>query len=246
MRRSGFLLDNSSVIPLYYQLKQILREKIKSGEWGSHDLIPSESQLAQQYGVSRATTRRALDDLTREGLFYRQQGRGTFVSPPKIIQGLSRFYSFSRDMENKGLKPRSQVVYLHEVKAGAKVKKTLNLADGSTVYELKRLRLVGDEPIILETSWLPAELFQGLTVEDVENHSLYDLMENVYGVLPVNAEEYLEPVCVDEYESMMLGVPVGTPALLLKRVAYDEKERTVELCKSIVRGDKCKYHVRLP
>ncbi|NMB11620.1 MAG: GntR family transcriptional regulator [Firmicutes bacterium] len=240
------MLDNSSVIPLYYQLKQILREKVESGEWGPHDLIPSESQLARQYGVSRATTRRAVDDLTREGLFYRQQGKGTFVSPPKIIQGLSRFYSFSQDMEDKGLRPHSKVLRLCETKAGAKVRKTLDLQDGATVYELKRLRLAGDEPIILETSWLPADLFPGLGARDLESHRLYDLMEKVYGVRPVNAEEYFEPVCIDEYESMMLGVSVGAPALLLKRVAYNEKGRPIELCKSIVRGDKCRYYVKLP
>ncbi|NLA59151.1 MAG: GntR family transcriptional regulator [Firmicutes bacterium] len=240
------MLDNNNVIPLYHQLKQILREKVESGEWRPNDMIPSEAQLARQYGVSRATTRRAVDDLTREGLFYRQHGKGTFVSPPNIVQGLSRFYSFSRDMENKGLRPRSKVLHLHEGKADPKVRKALRLEEGATVYELRRLRLAGDEPIILETSWLPAELFPGLIAKDLESQRLYDLMEKVYGVRPVNAEEYFEPICVDEYESQMLGVPIGAPALLLHRMTFDEKERPVEVCKSIVRGDKCRYYVRLP
>lgn len=240
------MLDFSSMIPLYHQLKEILREKVESGEWKPHDLIPSEPQLARQYQVSRATARRAVDDLTKEGLFYRKQGKGTFVSPPKIVQGLSRFYSFSRDMKTKGLNPKSKVLHLYETLPGSNVKRTLQLGNGDRVYELQRLRLAKDEPIILETSWLPADMFSGLTVKALEENSLYDLMEKVYGVRPVKAEEYFEPVCVDEYESKMLGVEEGSPALLLHRVAYNEVGRPVELCKSIVRGDKCRYYVKLP
>ncbi|HHY98753.1 MAG TPA: GntR family transcriptional regulator [Firmicutes bacterium] len=239
------MIDPSSIIPLYHQLKEILREKVESGEWRPHQLIPSEPRLAMEYGVSRATARRAIEDLTREGLFYRKQGKGTFVNSPKIEQGLERFYSFSKDMETKGLNPGTEVLHLKEVAPNAKIRTQLQLSEGANVFEIQRLRLVKSEPVILETSWLPADLFPGLTLEALERNSLYDLMEKIYGIRPVRAEEYFEPVCVDDYESEMLGVKEGSPALLLHRIAYSESGRPVEVCKGIVRGDKCRYYVKL-
>ena len=106
------MLSHDSIIPLYHQLKIILREKVESGEYKADQMIPSEVKLAREYNVSRATARKALEDLTREGLFYRRQGKGTFVSPPKIEQHLTRFYSFTRDMRTQGLNPSTQLCTL--------------------------------------------------------------------------------------------------------------------------------------
>ena len=239
-------IDKKNALPLYYQLKIILREKVESGEWKPHDRIPSELELTEKFDISRATARRALSELTIEGLFYREQGRGTFVSPPKIVQGLTRFYSFSEDMRAKGLDPYSSVLSIRECFCSSSVRNRLLLAEGARVTEIRRLRLAGNEPIILETSWVPVEICPGLAEKDITETPLYEVMVRQYGVWLNRAEEYFEPVLTDEFEANLLTVPAGSPALLLSRLAYDDQDRPVELAKAIVRGDRCRYYVNLP
>lgn len=240
------VLNSESVIPLYYQLKEIIRERVDSGEWVPGDQVPSEPELAKQFGISRATVRRAFSDLTLEGVLYRRQGRGTFVSYPKIEQDLTRFYSFSREMTAKGLKPSDRIISLRATTSSRRISLDLGLSEGEKVYELHRLRLVDNEPFILERSWLPVDTFAELSVERLNGRTLYGLMEEQYGIIPVRAVEYFEPVLINEYEARMLEVREGAPALLLKRIAYTNSGKPIEICKGIVRGDRCRYYVSLP
>src|SRR5260370_34090421 len=99
-----------SPLPRYYQLKEIMREKINSGEWKPGALIPSDGELGEQYGISRMTARQAITELVNEGLFYREQGKGTFVSRHKITQQLIRLTGFSEDIKARGQRPGSKVL----------------------------------------------------------------------------------------------------------------------------------------
>src|SRR5260370_29349912 len=99
----------NSPLPRYYQLKEIMRERVRSGEWKPGDLIPSERELGEKYGISRMTARQALTDLGNEGLFYREQGRGTFVSQRKITQQLIHLTRFSDDIRARGQHPGEKV-----------------------------------------------------------------------------------------------------------------------------------------
>ena len=93
------MLDDKAPVSLYYQLKEEMKEKIKAGEWPAEFKIPPERELCSIYGVSRITVRQALEDIKREGYIYSKQGRGTFVTRPKIELDLEKFYSFSEDMQ---------------------------------------------------------------------------------------------------------------------------------------------------
>lgn len=238
-------LDHESFIPLYYQLKEILKEKIESGEWKPGDIIPSENQLQQQYNISRNTAKKALDDLVQDGVLNRIQGKGTFVSTPKIEQSLSGFYSFSKVMEAKGLQPKDIILSLKQKEAKPSVAKQLQLPTGSPVTALRRLRCAQDEPIILETSYIPQHIAPELSVEKLKKNSLYDLLKKEYGIYVTKAKEIFEPVLVRDYESKYLQVEEGFPALLLDRVAYDSNGTVVEFCRSIVRGDRCRFYTEL-
>src|SRR5258708_22034678 len=100
----------NSPVPRYHQLKEILRERIQSGEWKAGDLIPSERELSEQYGISRMTTRQAITDLVNEGVFFREQGRGTFVSHRKITQQLIRLTGFTEDISARGQQPGTKML----------------------------------------------------------------------------------------------------------------------------------------
>lgn len=238
-------LDPESFKPLYYQLKEILQDKIESGEWKPGDMIPSENKLQQQFNISRNTAKKALEDLVQEGVLKRIQGKGTFVSTPKIEQSLSGFYSFSKVMEAKGLQPKDIILSLDQQEAKPSVAKRLQVPTGMTVMALKRLRCADKEPIILETSYIPQDLVPNLTVEMLEKNSLYDVMEKNYNIFVTKAKEVFEPVLIRDYESKYLQVETGYPALLLDRVAYETDGSVVEYCRSIVRGDRCRFYTEL-
>jgi GntR family transcriptional regulator len=238
-------LDNNSVIPLYHQLKEILKENIENGTWSPGDTIPSENQLMQEFNISRNTAKKAIEDLVREGALVRVQGRGTFVSRPKFEQSLSGFYSFSKVMKERGLEPKDVITILKETKSKPSVARYLKLMESEPVIQLERVRYAQDEPMILETSYLPKKYVEGITKEMLEQNSLYDLMAKEYSVYVTSAREVFEPVLIRDYESKFLDVEEGYPALLLERIAYDPNNNPVEYCRSIVRGDRCKFYTEL-
>ena len=239
-------LDQGSVIPLYHQLKQRLNARIQSGEWKPGDKIDSENRLMDIFHVSRNTAKKAIDELVQEGSLFKVQGKGTFVSRPKFEQSLSGFYSFSRVLREKGLHPTDRVLEVKEVTPSESVRIGLQLAPGENVIEMKRLRCANDEPIILESSFMPKSVIQDMSVlYEVGKSSLYDLLDERYNVIVVRAKEAFEPVLIREGESVLLETAVGKPALLLERTAYDTNNQPVEYCISIVRGDRCRFYTDL-
>ncbi|SHF37592.1 GntR family transcriptional regulator [Caldanaerobius fijiensis DSM 17918] len=237
-------LDEKSPIALYIQLRNILIDKIKSGQWKVNDKIPTERELCDMYNVSRATVRLALQELERDGYIYRKQGRGTFVAPPKIEQNITHFYSFSEEMKKRGLVPSSKILGFEVIKSDKKLADILNLKEGDEVLSLKRLRLANGEPIMLETSYLPYNMCRDMTREDVEKMSLYEALRTKCGIIPNSADETFEPVLTNSYEAEVLNYEAGKPALLLERITYSFGT-PIEYNKGIVRGDRCKYRVSL-
>lgn len=240
------LLDPTNAVPLYHQLKGLLKEEILSGRLRPHEKLPSERELLETYGVSRATVRQAIAELASEGLVLSRQGKGSFVAPPKLEQGLSRFYSFTENMRRLGRSPRSQVLELVKVPASARVAAQLGLAPETPVLSLTRLRLADEEPVMFETSFLPADLFPEMLTDDHAHVPLYTLMAEKYGIRPVKARESFEPILLRDYQAKILQAKPGSPALLLERVAFAANGRCVEFCTSVVRGDKCRFSVDLP
>lgn len=238
-------LDHQSIIPLYHQLKEILREQIESGAWQTNEMIASEHQLMKDYAVSRNTVKKAIEDLVQEGLLTRIQGKGTFVSLPKFEQSLSGFYSFSKVMKAKGYDAKDVIISVERAPMPSSVAKHFDVRGAEDVFELKRIRCAGDEPIIYERSYLPRNVVPSLTKEDVLSTSLYDFLERAYGVVVAKAKETFEPVLIDSYESHYLNTKAGYPGLLLDRISYDITGRPVEYCRAIVRGDRCRFYTEL-
>lgn len=238
-------INNESVIPLYYQLKEIIKENIENGDWLPGDKIPSEYQLISEYNISRNTVKKALDDLVQDGMLNRIQGKGTFVSKPKLEQSLTGFYSFSKVLRDKGMNPKDIIISLESKQANSRIARKLQIEENSEVIELRRLRCANEEPIILETSYLPKEKVVNLTKEKLEKNSLYDILELEYGLIVTKAKEIFEPVLIGNFESQHLNVNEGLPALLLERIAYEANGLPIEFCSSIVRGDRCRFYTEL-
>lgn len=230
-------LERESPVPLYYQLKQILRSKVDNGEWNPGDQIPTEDELCERYQVSRITVKRAISALVGEGLLYRRQGKGTFVLAPKIEQGPVRLTSFSEQMRQRGLRPGGVLLKQQVVLATKKIAERLGVEVGTPAIQLERLRLADDQPMGIQTAHVPLSRCPELLEEDVGSRSLYKTLEK-YGVRPVSAIERYEAGLVERYEADLLHVPAGSPAFLVERIAYDANDVTIEYVKSIMRGDR--------
>ena len=141
--------------------------------------IPSERQLGVDLGVSRLTVRAALDELVREGYLVRRQGAGTFVAEPKVAKGFD-VSSFSDDMRERGLTPASRTLDLRVIQAGARLGRMLHVSPSEPIVSVKRLRLADGDPMAIELLHVRASLVPGLTAQDLEENSFYELLANRY------------------------------------------------------------------
>ncbi|KQL32746.1 GntR family transcriptional regulator [Bacillus sp. FJAT-25509] len=239
-------LQHESLIPLYHQLMERLKDSIEKGNWTPGDKIPSENQLMVQFSVSRNTAKKAIEELVQEGILYRIQGKGTYVAKPKLQQSLMGFYSFSKVLKEKGLNPKDIILKIEEVKPTVKIKEALQLSENMNVIEMKRLRCAEDEPFILESSFIPKHVVTDIEqLNKVGEISLYDLFSQQFNTMVTRAKEAFEPVLIRADESQYLQSEEGSPALLLERTAYNANGEPVEFCISIVRGDRCRFYTEL-
>jgi GntR family transcriptional regulator len=232
-------------LPLYRQIEEDLRARIRSGDLRPGAQLATEQDLMEDYGVSRATVRQALAPLVGQGLLEIRRGLGTYVAAPRFEHTIGGFYSFSREIERHGLQPGTRVLDLRTEPADEAAATALDKPVGTAVVALRRLRLAGDEPLVVETSYLPAQRFPGLEKVDFSAVRLYDTLTTVYGCRPTRARESFEPVLPTAAEADLLGQPRHQPALRVERVAFDQDDEPIEFCRSTVRGDRYRYSVEL-
>ncbi|HEX7473253.1 MAG TPA: GntR family transcriptional regulator [Candidatus Limnocylindrales bacterium] len=235
----------ASGLPLYRQIETDVRDRIRSGDLAPGAQLETEVELMDRYGVSRATVRQALRELVAGGFLEIRRGLGTYVTQRRFEHTIGGFYSFSREIERHGLQPGTRVLGLGVERADEAVADALGLDPGTAVVALRRLRLAGDDPLVVETSYLPAARFPGLEVVDFGRVRLYDTLTNAYGCRPTRARETFEPVLVTADEAALLGQRRGEPALRVERVAFDQDDAPIEFCRSTVRGDRYRYSVEL-
>ncbi|BDR57363.1 GntR family transcriptional regulator [Xylocopilactobacillus apis] len=228
---------------LYEQIIDLLQDKI-TRKMQPDDKLPSERELSKTYGVSRNTIRLALDKLLRSGYIYRKRGQGTFVANQKEhLADLSSSYSFTEQMKSLGRVPNTELIYLASMEASKVLTESMNLSLGAPLYKLKRLRCADGIPMLIERTFLPAEIFQGLTSERLANHSLYSVMKRDYQIEIERADESFYASLINRKDAKRLNVPKGSPCLNVQRITYDRQHRIVEYTMSVARGDQFIYEV---
>ena len=215
-------------IPLYIQIKELLIEKISKGEWSAGNIIPSEIQLAQELGVSQGTVRQAITELVENNVLTRKQGRGTFVSSHDIQRALFHFFHITDDKGRKVL-PESTVLHCRQKQATRKEATKLELAVGTSVIRIERVRNIAEKPTIAETITVPAISFNGIGDNGNLPNMLYELYEKQFGINIHSAEEQLRAVAASKHEASLLGLKVGTPLIEIERVALTLDKTPVEL-----------------
>ncbi|MFC5290338.1 GntR family transcriptional regulator [Actinokineospora guangxiensis] len=201
--------------------------------------LPGERALAERFGVSRTTVRKALTELMAEGRLTRVHGSGTFAGAGKVTQRL-QLSSYTEDMRSHGLNPTSALLEATVEIAEPDVAALLAVSEGSAVLRLRRLRSADGEPMAIETSRLPLSRFPGLE-ERVGDTSLYGVLWEHYGVQLGHAEETIETALATPADAALLGNEVGAVMLRLSRHSFDTDNRPVEWVRSVYRGDRYKF-----
>ncbi len=220
-----------SFAPLYLQIKGLLEKSLEAREWRPGEAIPSEIDLANRYGVSQGTVRKAIDALAGDNLVVRRQGKGTFVAThTEERSSLPRFLRI-RSNEGGDVAPVSRLLDVRRAKAGVEVAKLLAVKPGEPVFVMRRVLDYLGEPVVLDEITLPAALFRGLTKAryDAYRGSMYSFFESQFGVRMLKAQEKIRAVPADAATAAILRTDVGAPLLSVDRVTLTYGDRPVEV-----------------
>lgn len=239
-------VDSDSPIPLYYQIREQLRQQILSGLLRPGDLLPSEMQICAECGVSRMTARVALTQLANEGLVVRKRGRGTFVAPPKATFHEIPFSlsSYTEIMARLGLRAGAHIRGQEVVPAPPPIAERLQIAVGDPVVRIERIRSAGGEAMSLEVSFYPHSRFPALAEQDLTDRSIYRVLEELYGVVPAYGIDTTELSVAGAYEASELDIKEGMPIVLCSRVSYFEQNVPIQFTQTTHRGDRFRSVVR--
>lgn len=233
-----------SAVPMYTQIREIVRRRVLDGTYAPHSQMPSESQMMEAFGVSRITIRQALGDLQKEGLIFKVAGKGSFVAKPKAFQSLSRLQGFGEAMGPSGYETFSQVLSTREVAASEVVARRLQLKPGEVVFEIQRLRYLNREPISVDVSYFPSALGQRLAQEDLPARDIFLILENDYGLHLTHADVQIEAISADETLARQLGIADASPLLRIERLTYADAQ-PVDFEFLYYRGDAFQYRLRI-
>lgn len=236
-------IDPLSPVPKYFQLREILLDLIEEKELSFDAPIPSERELGQRYGLSRMTVRQAVDHLVSEGRLYRVAGKGTFVARPKIEMAL-RLTSYTEDMLARGMQPGARDLDRRTVRASGHLARAFGLRPGAGVHYIERLRTADGEPMAVERSHIAAEVAPDLLDQQLSDRSLYQLLEERYGVVLDSGEQSIEAGTVDARDADLLHLRPGSAVLLLQRRSFASGV-PVELAVSTYRADRYQLHTAL-
>jgi len=231
-------LDRKSYVPYYRQIRNQLEALIGAGKLKPGQTISSEGTCAEKLGVSKMTVRQAFQALRSEGLLIIEKGKRPVVSTGRIQKDFHKLRGFTEEMSRRGLKPSSKVLQIEQVAPDAATSNLLHLWRQEEVYRVRRLRYANKEIVGLETIILPARLFPDLDNQDLENQSLYALMETRYEISVEWSEEELEAVPAEKDEARLLQVPPGFPLFSMRRIVYDKDDTPIEYGHSLFRGDR--------
>lgn len=221
--------------PLYVRLKKMIQDAMSSGRLKHGDALPAERDIADVAQISRVTVRKAIDDLVAEGLLVRRRGSGTFVVAPvpRMQQPLSQLTSFTEDMRRRGMVAGSIWIERGLFFPTPEETMMLGLVGGARVARLVRVRTANEMPIAFERTSLPDDI---LPNPDAIEDSLYKLLLS-RGFRPIRANQRISAVVLTDEETKILGMPPGSAALAVQRIAYLESGRVMEMSRALYRSD---------
>ncbi|TQN30457.1 GntR family transcriptional regulator [Haloactinospora alba] len=236
-------IDSASPVPKYSQLRELLLDWITEARLPVDEPIPSERELGDRYGLSRMTVRQTLDLLVSEGKLYRVPGKGTFVARPKIEMSLA-LASFTEDMRARGYEPGARDLSRRVGPVSSHTAQVMGIEPGSLVHHIERLRTADNEPMAIERSNIPVSVVPDLDQYSLSRRSLYQILEEEFGLLLDAGEQTIEAGICDPTDAKLLGLSHGSPVLSMQRLSFSNG-KCVELALSTYRADRYQLHSQL-
>ncbi len=234
--------------PLYIQLAEDISSRIRGGDLCPGDRVASEPELMRLHAVSRATAVKALEHLERSGLVRREQGRGTFVREPHLVQRQPVLGSFSEQVRRHGHVPTQRLVELAEVAASDEPEAAQWFGDDAELVRIARLRIVDGAAVGVHATVLRSETVAQAGIADSSfaraDASLYALLDGA-GVHVVEADEHLQAIAASKQEAKALGVKPGAPLMRVVRVSFGSNGSPIEVTDARYVGDRFDYSVSL-
>ncbi len=228
-------------VPAYIQISENLLERIATGDLTPDERLPSERELSKTLKVSRMTLRAALHVLDNKGLLIRRPGDGTYIAQPKIERQAGKLVPFTEGMRLRGYQTGARIITLEQRPVKASVASQLKIAVSAPIYFIQRLRLINQEPVMLENFIVPIYRFPNLDTYDLETRSFYEIAETEYGITVQQAQQSLEAVSATEFEAELLKIILGAPLMLERRQAFDPDSHPVEYGQDLYRGDRFRF-----
>ncbi len=236
------MIEKKSSVPIYVQLEEYIKQKIKERVYLSGESLPTERELTELFDVSRMTVRQAISNLVHQGVLYKIPGKGAFVSK-EVIEKKLEIQSFSQDMEKRGLTPSSKILYFEKITPDNEMKLKLQLSENEQIYFINRLRLANNEPMAIEYCYLPEKYYPDLMKYNLEKCSLYTLMKQEYHAIFNYMKQDIKAINMSKKEAeMLLGKARGF-GIASFRTIFNDEEIPVEHTKTIYNPDRYTFNM---
>jgi GntR family transcriptional regulator len=230
-------VDKDGATPVYHQIAEKIRRLVREGTLPAGTQLPPERVVCEHANVSKMTLRQAYGLLEREGIIESRRGVGTVVCQPRVDKKLPEMLSFSEEMAGRGKTASSRLLSFTVTDPSFPAREFLNLSDQQKVYEIQRLRMVDGQPIAIERVELPAGWLPNLERYNLEERSLYRILEEHYGIQLAGCREEISAAMPDRNQRKLLGIDRPMALLVIKRQSYAANASPIEYSVTAYRGD---------
>jgi GntR family transcriptional regulator len=243
----NIIVDKQSAVPYYHQVKEAVRALIASGELKPGDMLSSEFSLSEQVGISRLVVHRAYRELVTEGLLIRKRAVGTFVAPliKRSFTVTGPLFSMTENLSADALEPSNKILLQEVTPASDEIRNELKLPEGTRVIHLRNLRFAKQLPFAVEEMYFPFERFPALANLDLNNRSVYVILEKLYDAHPQEALDLITADSASSQEARLLGINKGAPVMRVKRISTDRSGLPVEYSKIVFHADRYQFVARM-
>jgi len=235
------MLEEGNPMPYHYQIKQLLKKEIFAGHYEAK--IPSERELMERFSVSRTTIREAVNHLVQEGILKKVHGKGTFVTQSKTIEEwLHTLHSLTDTVKKMGLTPGSELLEIKKIDERPKI---FNKKINDSQMMIKRLRTANGNPIAIERHYVGVELGEQLKKYNLDEVTIYDVMENELEVDMHEAEQSISCKRVEDEDAIPLEIEKGTNVLIVERIIRNPKGEVIEFYTSAVKPGMYEFRIKM-
>jgi GntR family transcriptional regulator len=233
--------DIKGAPPKYYQIYENLLKQIESKRFEESDRFYSDKDLVDKFDVSRGTIREAIKLLIQQGYLVREQGRGTFVTSPRIEQDSEKLMGFTELMLKYDIEPSAKIITQEIVEAPLDVKSLMKLKSDVKLVHIIRVRYGNDQPLIIERSYFVYDLFKSIYDKDLESNSIFELLYEHTSTRLSEARQYITAISAGQSEVELLDVKEGAPLLLMKRLIKTKRKGVFQYSEDVYRSDRINF-----